>query len=139
MKYMKTLLASLLLFLVSCASSPIVAYSVLDGKGAVYTDGGALVAFGSISGEAGMFAKGSSIPLTLPVVVDQGEVYLLHVALGINETRSLTEPLPLWLHGLIPRGHLKALEAALGQSLIFELEGGPTATPPPATESKVEL
>ena len=130
---MNKLLALLLFLIASCASAPVVAYSVLDGKGAVYTDGGTLVAFGDLRGEAGVFAKGSSFPLTVPLTVNEGEVYLYSDYLGVNETRSLSEPLPLWLHELIPGNHMSALEAALGHDLLFEPEADPPATPAPGS------
>jgi hypothetical protein len=116
---MKTLLAIVLALLASCATMPIVAYSVFEGQGAVYSDTNALVAFGSMTGETGAFMKGSAMPVTIPLIVNKGECYLYNGTLGIDTTQLLTEPLPLWAKELIPVGHLAPLKAATGIEVRF--------------------
>ncbi len=108
-----------ILWAAACVS-PIVGFATFSGTGSVRTDGNALVAFGDIIGEAGVFAKGSNLPVTLPFVVDEGYVYLYHSALGINELQPLAHALPVWAHELIPPVHQSALEEALGVQIYFE-------------------
>lgn len=116
---MKHLLATCLLALASCAT-PLVSYAVVDGSGAVFTDGNALISFGSLEGEAGVFAKGSGFPVTLPLTVDEGTAFVYNDELGINAVIALTEPLPYWTRDLMTPAHQSYVEAALGVELIFE-------------------
>lgn len=117
---MKFLTAILLALVASCASVPFVSYAQFEGVGDVRTDGNALVAFGNLRGEAGIFAKGSNFPVSLPFLVNTGEVYLYNHELGISKHQSVHAPLPSWVRELLPRAHQEGLEAALGVLLKFE-------------------
>lgn len=103
----------------ACAS-PFVAYSTFAGVGDVRTDGAALIAFGDVAGEAGVFAKGSNLPVVIPFQVDQGYVLLYRQDTGERRVQPLSAPLPAWARSLIPPVHEAHLEELLGVDLQFE-------------------
>lgn len=109
-------LALPILLLASCAT-PLVGYGQFAGVGDVRTDGQYLVAFGDITGEAGVFAKGSNLPVTIPFTVSSSQVFLYD-----GEKRWLQpveEPLPAWCRDLIPPSHEASLEDLLLIDLTF--------------------
>jgi len=116
---MRTILIMLALFLGACTvTPPLVGYANFNGTGDVRTDGITLVAFGDIEGVAGVFAKGSGFPMTIPFAVQEGRVFLR--TLEDSWTQPITEPLPSWCRELIPPGHQEVLEGALGVTLTFD-------------------
>jgi hypothetical protein len=108
-----------LLLPIGC-QSPFVGHATFAGAGDVRTDGERLIALGEVQGEAGIFAKGSNLPLTMPFVVASGEAFIVDES-G-ERTVSLDEPLPAWARGWYPSLHRSFVEALLGRKLVFEAE-----------------
>lgn len=117
----------LALLLSACAAvgeatgNALVAYADFNGWGLARTDGNVTLALGDVTGELGVAWK-VGIPFGVPFQVQEGEVFLKNERLGVEERRSLDEPLPVWARSLFLPGEEEQVEAQLGVELSWEDE-----------------
>lgn len=92
----------------------VVGFSTVAGDGDARADGNVLVAMGHLSGEAGVFVKGSGFPLTLPLDLKENE--WLAFNRQTNETvrgHIGVDALPAWCLDLYRPGELDLLVGRL--------------------------
>lgn len=124
-----TILAALAASFPSCATlaggaggPPFVGFSTVSGAGDLRTDGDAFLAMGDLQGEAGLFLKGSGLPLTFPVDLRDNAWRAVRRSTGEKRDGVLgQDKLPAWTAGLFRPGEAGALSAKLGVLIEFEV------------------